>query len=94
MEPLNEQTHEFAVFNKACHVRGLDPAGFDVRSAANSAGTADILVKLGGKEYRYIGSDASWAEKFFIDIGDDGDSGDGVTMMTSEEERGEKHVAG
>lgn len=89
MEPLNENSHEFTVFHKACERRGLQTAGFDVQSETSSSGVTDVLVLLGGREYRYSGADAAWAEKFFMDIGDDGDSGDGVEVMTSEKERGE-----
>lgn len=89
MEPLKQDSREFAVFKKACERRGLETAGFDVLSEAREAGVTNVLVKLGGKEFHYSGADASWAEKFFMDIGDDGDSGDGVDVMTSEQERGE-----
>jgi hypothetical protein len=89
MGPLKKDSREFAVFKKACDRRGLETEGFDVLSETIDPDVTNVLVKLGGKEYRYSGGDPSWAEKFFMDIGDDGDSGDGVEVITSEQERGE-----
>ena len=89
MESIKLPSHQAAVFKQECEKKGLDAEGFDVSMENAGTDQAQVLVVVGGREYRYstVAGEHAWIAAFFKDVTKEGDHGDGVTFATSHEER-------
>jgi len=92
MESVKLPSHQAAAFERECERRGLNAEGFDVSVSNTGTDQSQVIVLVGGREYRYSTavSDHAWMAAFFDDVTKEGDHGDDVTFASSREERGAK----